>query len=131
MVREPSQRKEARSSARTPSIRPGVRSAMRQIDQELKRVDDGLSGYEQLLRERQRLLAARSALSGEKPPAARARTSQDEVAAYLTDHPGSWPAEIAAALRVPVTNVSQHLYRAKETRFMRRQDGWHVRSGGG
>lgn len=121
MARKPTQRRVSR----------GVRAAMREIDEELERVNRGLSGYDALVRERQRLLAARAALSGERPSGARGRTTQDEVAAYLIANPGSWPAQIAAALNVPVTNVSAHLYRAKASRFERRNDGWHVRSGGG
>jgi len=104
---------------------------MREIDEELERVNRGLSAYDALVHERQRLLSARAALSGERSSGTSGRTTQDEVAAYLMAHPGSWPAQIAAALNVPVTNVSAHLYRAKETRFERRKDGWHVRSGGG
>jgi DNA-directed RNA polymerase specialized sigma24 family protein len=103
-----------------------------QIDRELARVQKGLSGYEPLLRERERLLMARAALTGEPlRGSGRARTSQDEVAAYLSKHPGSSPAEIAAALGVPATNVSAHLYRGKHTRFERGGEGWRVRLGGG
>jgi hypothetical protein len=106
----------------------GARGVMREIDQELERINKGLSGYEPLLRERERLLAARRALAGEPvKDFGRGRTSQDDVAAYLTEHPDSWPAEIAQALGVPVTNVSAHLYRGKSTRFERTADGWRVR----
>jgi DNA-directed RNA polymerase specialized sigma24 family protein len=65
-------------------------------------------------------------------PAGRARgkrISQDHIAAFLAEHPGSLPAQIAEALGVPVTNVSTHLYRAKDERFERRADGWHLLSG--
>jgi hypothetical protein len=108
----------------------GSLGVMREIDQQLERIDKGLSGYEQLLRERERLLAARAALSGSGPATGtpKGRTSQDDVAAYLAAHPDSWPAEIAAALGVPVTNVSAHLYRGKRTRFERGTDGWRLRS---
>jgi hypothetical protein len=108
----------------------GARGVMREIDQQLERVNKGLSGYEGLLRERERLLAARAALSATTPEqgAVRARTSQDDVAGYLAAHPDSWPAQIAAALGVPVTNVSAHLYRGKRTRFQRTVTGWRVRS---
>lgn len=110
----------------------GARGVVREIDQELERVNRGLSGYEELLRERERLLAARAALTGTPDrPVARARTSQEDIAAFLTEHPGSWPAEIAQALGVPVTNVSAHLYRGKSTRFERGPNGWSVKLGGG
>jgi hypothetical protein len=105
---------------------------VREIDQQLERIDRGLSGYEPLLRERDRLLAARAALTGEAPASgAKARISQDDVAAFLADHPDSWPADIAAALDVRVTNVSAHLYRGKTTRFERGEHGWRLRLGGG
>ena len=96
-------------------------------------MDKRLSGYERLLAERERLLSARAALTGEpsaKEPRAR-RVSQDEIAAFIEAHPGSLPAQIAAELGVPVTNVSAHLYRAKGERFERRKDGWYVVSRGG
>ncbi len=118
----------------TGSRRPvgrGTRGVMREIDQELERINKGLSGYETLLQERARLLAARAALTGEKPArGARGRISQDDIAAFLSEHPDSWPAEIAAALGVPVTNVSAHLYRGKNTRFRRGPNGWRVELGG-
>jgi hypothetical protein len=108
----------------------GSRGVMREIDRELERVNKGLSGYEALVREREQLLAARAALSGvgSARPGARARISQDDVAGYLAEHPDSSPAQIAAALGVPVTNVSAHLYRGKHTRFERGPAGWRVRS---
>ena len=110
----------------------GARAVVREIDQELERVEKGLSRYEPLLRERERLLAARAALTGEEPPGSgKARMSQDDVASFLAEHPDSWPADIAAALGVPVTNVSAHLYRGKRTRFERGGQGWRLRLQGG
>jgi hypothetical protein len=106
---------------------------MREIDQELERINQGLSGYEPLLSERERLLAARAALAGEPAGKSgdRGRVSQDDIAAYLAEHPDSWPAEIAEALGVPVTNVSAHLYRGKTTRFRRGPNGWGVKDANG
>jgi hypothetical protein len=120
------------SDSRRPLGR-GARGVMREIDHELERVNKGLSGYQPLLQERERLLAARAALTGggSAKGAARGRTSQDDVAAYLAEHPDSWPADIAQALGVPVTNVSAHLYRGKSTRFERTARGWRVRFLGG
>jgi len=108
----------------------GARGVVRGIDEELARVERGLVGYERLLAQRERLLAARAALTGERPPRGTApRISQEDVAGYLSEHPGSWPAQIAAALGVPVTNVSAHLYRGKHDRFERREGGWRLKSG--
>jgi DNA-directed RNA polymerase specialized sigma24 family protein len=102
----------------------GVRGVLAGIEDELARVDQQLVGYEDLL-------AARAALTGERSPTVGAsgkrRISQDEVAAYLAEHPDSWPAEIAGALDVPVTNVSAHLHRGKDTRFFRGGSGWRLR----
>jgi hypothetical protein len=110
----------------------GARAVVREIDQELQRIERGLSGYEPMLRERERLLAARAALTGEEPAGSgKARTSQNDVAAFLAERPNSWPADIAAALGVPVTNVSAHLYRGKRTRFERGEQGWRLRLQGG
>lgn len=107
-----------------------ARGVLREIDQQLSR----LNREEQALgRERERLLAARVALTGKRSgaPGRGKRVTQDDIAAYLAEHPGSLPAQIAQALGVPVTNVSAHLYRAKGERFARKSDGWHLTSGAG
>lgn len=111
-------------------VRPvgrAARGVIKQIDEQLERIQGRLTGYEDLLSERDRLLAARAALTGAGPAGKSARrVSADELATYLAEHPGRLPAQIAADLGVPVTNVSQHLYRGKNTRFTRREDGWHA-----
>ncbi len=107
---------------------PGVRGVLGGIERELARVNRQLAGYDELLAQRKRLLAARAALMGvqgnEKTGSGRRRITQEEVAAYLDEHPDSWPAQIAAGLGVPVTNVSAHLSRGKGTRFLRGGSGW-------
>jgi DNA-binding MarR family transcriptional regulator len=105
-----------------------ARGVLREIDQQLNRLD---KEEKALSDERQQLLAARAALAGKAAagPARGKRISQDDIAAYLTENPGSLPAQVAEALGVPVTNVSTHLYRLKDKRFARRADGWHVLSG--
>jgi hypothetical protein len=90
------------------------------------------AGYRELVEERNRLVAARAALRGERAPKGPSasggrRLSQDEVAEYLQEHPGSKAGDIARALDVPLTNVSAHPYRGKQSRFEARGDGWHVR----
>src|SRR5271154_802417 len=109
---------------------PAARGVVREIDQELKRLNKRV---EALAAERERLLTARAALTGRASvgPARGRRISQDDIAAFLTEHPGSWPAQIAEALEVPVTNVSAHLYRGKGERFERLKDGWHLDSNEG
>ena len=112
----------------------GVRSVVAGIEQELARVDRELEGYDELIAERGRLLAARAALTGEPGQpgggTGKRRISQEDVAAWLAAKPDSWPAEIARGLGVPVTNVSAHLHRGKETRFLRGGSGWRLRRHG-
>lgn len=115
-------------SSEKASMGHGVRGVVREIDQQLAQLDRRES---ELASEREQLLAARMALTGRAGagPARGKRISQDDIAVYLSAHPGSLPAQIASALGVPVTNVSTHLYRAKGERFERRPDGWHLTSG--
>ena len=108
----------------------GARGVVREIDEQLTRLD---REERALASERGRLLAAKAALAGKASvgPARGKRISQEDIASYLRDNPGSLPAQIASELGVPVTNVSAHLYRAKDERFERRNDGWHLLSRAG
>jgi hypothetical protein len=104
------------------------RGVVADIDEQLKALDGELERYEELLGERERLRAARATLLGQgRAP----QISQEDVAAYLAEHPGSRAGEIAKALGVPLARVSSHLYRGKRTRFVSRDDGWHLREGKG
>ncbi len=100
------------------------RGVVAEIDERLKSLDEQLASHEELVAERERLRAARATLLGEGPAG---QISQDDVAAYLAEHPGARPGEIAQALRVSSGRVSAHLYRAKTTRFVSRPDGWYLR----
>ena len=100
------------------------RGVIAEIDERLKSLDEQLASHEQLLAERNRLRAARSTLLGETNTG---QISQDDVAAYLAEHPGSRPGQIAQAFGVSSGRVSAHLYRAKTTRFVSRSDGWYLR----
>ncbi len=101
------------------------RGVVAEIDRKLAALDGELARYEELAGERERLRSARAALLGEGTTAP--RISQDDVAAYLAEHPGTRAGEIAQALGVPLPRVSSHLYRGKHTRFVSREDGWHLR----
>ncbi len=92
----------------------------RQIDRELRSVEA----------ERDRLLAARAALDGEAVIATEKpkRFSQDDVAAYLSEHPGSTYTEIAAALGASPVNVAAHLSRGQKAGRFRNADGkWSLK----
>jgi len=104
------------------------RSVVSEIDDRLKNLDEQLAGHDELLRERERLRAARATLLGEGPAG---QISQDDIAAYLAEHPGSRPRQIAEALGVTAGRVSAHLFRGKDKRFVSRSDGWHLRAGKG
>ena len=114
----------ARASRKSVGI--AARGVVAEIDERLKSLDEKLAAHEELVAERKRLRSARAMLMGEGPPE---QISQDDVAAYLAEHPGSRPGDIAAALKVPSGRVSAHLYRAKSTRFVSRPDGWYLREG--
>ena len=100
------------------------RGVVAEIDERLKTLDEQLAAQDGLRAERERLRAAKATLLGEGPAG---QISQDDVAAYLAEHPGSRPGEIAQALGVSSGRVSAHLFRAKTTRFVSRGDGWHLR----
>jgi hypothetical protein len=106
------------------------RGVVADIEKKLAALDGELARYEELLSERKRLQAARSALLGETPHPA-GRITQEDVAAYLAEHPGSRAGEIAEGLEVPLARVSSHLYRGKHTRFVSRPDGWYLRESAG
>ncbi len=101
------------------------RGVVAEIDRKIAVLDGELARYQNLLDERERLQAARAALLGE--PHTPGQITQNDVAAYLAEHPGSRAGEIAKALGVPLARVSSHLYRGKHTRFVNRPDGWHIR----
>ena len=67
-------------------------------------------------RERARLIAASAALDRDMPP----RFSQDDVAAYLADHPDSTYTEIADGLGASPTNIAAHLKRGRQAGTFRK-----------
>jgi len=108
------------------------RGVLREIDERLAVLDGELAALQQLAEERARLVAARTALTGKpeqtvQSDAVPRRLTRDEIADYLRAHPGSKAGAIARAFEVPLTNVSQHLYRGKRGLFEARGDGWHLR----
>ena len=108
----------------------GSRGVLAQIDARLAELDTELAKANELLAERRKLLSAKATLTGERAAVGGGlvgRITQDQVAGYLAEHPGVRASEIAGALGVPLTTVSQHLHRGKDSRFERRPDGWHLR----
>ena len=94
----------------------GVRA---QLDLEIAELDE----------RRERLLTARAALDGEAviPKPKPRRFSQDDVAAYLADHPDSTYAEVAAGLGASAINVAAHLKRGRQAgRFRNVAGKWSL-----
>jgi CRP-like cAMP-binding protein len=103
------------------------RGVLKEIDTRLSQLDEQLAAHDELLAERDRLRRARATLTGESLTG---RISTDDVAAYLAEHPGAKPGEIASALGVASGTVSAHLFRGKRSRFVSRGGAWFLRSTG-
>lgn len=105
----------------------GLDDVRQSLIEKLSEVDEQLEPYKELVEKQQRLASALAALDGGK--GIKKRVKWEQVAEYVAEHPGSMPAEIAAALEVPTTNVQSHLLRNERTVFEKRKDGWHVIDG--
>jgi hypothetical protein len=109
------------------------RGVVAQIDRRLSEIERELSSMSVLLAEQRSLLHARRTITGKEHPSPPGRLirrlTQEEVVGYLKAHPGARATQIARALGVPLMTVSGHLHRGKDTRFIRKADGWHVRNG--
>jgi hypothetical protein len=105
------------------------RAVVAEIDTRLAQLDRELDSIRELMAERRRLVQARRAITGEGPVSGGLvrRVTRDEVISHLREHPGARAGAIAKELEVPLTNISQHLHRGKDTVFERRADGWHLR----
>jgi hypothetical protein len=101
-----------------------------QLDREIKDLDrERDREIEALDQRRARLVAARAALDGKAvaPQAKPRRFSQDEVAAYLAEHPASTYIEIAEGLGAAPTNVAAHLNRGQKAgRFVNAAGKWSL-----
>lgn len=103
------------------------RGVIKELDARLSQLDEQLAAHEELLAERDRLRRARATLTGESPLG---QISREDVAAYLEEHPGAKPGEIASALGVASATVSAHLFRGKGSRFVSRGGEWFLREAG-
>jgi hypothetical protein len=93
-----------------------------QIDREIRDLD----------KDRARLVAARAILDGQavmtkpRPP----RVSQDDVADYLREHPGSTYLEVANGMGISPTTAAGHLKRGRKTGRFRNEAGkWYLVEG--
>lgn len=102
----------------------GSRGVLGEIESRLAAVERELAGHKELLAERERLVRARAAMTGE--PNVK-QITQDDVAGFLTEHPGAKTGEIAEGLGVSTGRVSAHLFRGKHDRFISRKGSWYVR----
>jgi hypothetical protein len=96
-----------------PPKRPS-RKFKAQLDRQIRDLD----------KERARLVAARVELERDKPR----RFSQDDVAAYLEEHPRSTYVEIATGLGASARNIAMHLNRGKAAgRFVNDAGKWSLK----
>jgi CRP-like cAMP-binding protein len=102
----------------------GSRGVLGEIESRLAQVERELEGHKELLAERERLVRARAAMTGE--PNVK-QITQEDVAAFLAEHPGAKAGEIAEGLGVSSGRVSAHLFRGKHDRFISRKGSWYVR----
>lgn len=97
------------------------------LQEELDRVRRDKQIYPELAERENRVATALAALDGGRPLKKRLRFEQ--VAEHLASHPGAKPAEIAAALEVPLQNIFAHLARNEGRVFARAGEGWEVIEG--
>ena len=104
-----------------------------QLDREIKDLDRERARENKELDERRaRLVAALAVLDGKTiaPQAKRRRISQDDVADYLAEHPGSTYLEIAEGLGASPTVIAAHLNRGKSVgRFSNSAGKWSLVEG--
>jgi len=105
----------------------GLDDVRQSLIEKLNEVDEQLEPYKELVEKQERLSTALAALDGGK--SIKKRVKWEQVAEYVAGHSRSKPAEIAAALEVPTTNVQSHLLRNEGTVFTRVGDGWDVIDG--
>jgi DNA-directed RNA polymerase specialized sigma24 family protein len=105
----------------------GLDDVRQSLVEKLNEVDEELEPYKELVEKQERLASALAALDGGK--SLKKRVKWEQIAEYVDEHPGSKPAEIAAALEVPTTNVQSHLLRNEGTVFKRVGDRWETIDG--
>ena len=113
--------------AKTRKSDEGLDDVRQTLIEKLNEVDEQLEPYKELVEKQQRLSSALAALDGGK--SIKKRVKWEQVAEYVAQHPAVQPAEIAAALEVPTTNIQSHLLRNENTVFEKQKDGWHAIDG--
>ncbi|HEY7935099.1 MAG TPA: hypothetical protein VID48_14875 [Solirubrobacteraceae bacterium] len=106
-------------------VEAGFDPARQALTEQIERLTEQLEPYQELVQARDRAEKALAALEGGK--ALKKRVQWEQLAEYVAEHPGSKPAEIAAALEVPLANVHAHLARNQDTVFDKRQDGIYLK----
>jgi DNA-binding transcriptional ArsR family regulator len=99
-----------------------VQEQVDQVDEALEKVNNLIARYEPLLAKRNQLQAARRALLGGSRTTGEGGTKlrQEDIIAFLKEHPGSTPSEIAEKFNVAQPTVSSHFYRNKD-RFLKEE----------
>jgi DNA-binding transcriptional ArsR family regulator len=99
------------------------------IDEQLEELERRLAPYKKHLEVKQQLLSARRALLGHGPRTTGGTTTRltlDDIVAYVKDHPGITPGQMAEHFGVSQNTVSSHLYRNKD-RFLNKDGRYWIR----
>ena len=99
------------------------------IDENIATIERSLKKYDQLKVERDKLRAARRALTGGSRLTGGGgnQIRQEDIVGWLNDHPGSSLTQITDAVGGTSTQISSHLSRGKNERFLNSQGLWWVR----
>src|SRR5450755_3719458 len=99
------------------------------IDESLEEIERRMKPYAKLNETKQQLLSSRRALLGHGSRTTggnSTRVGVDDIVGFLTEHPGSAPAQIAERFGVTQPTISSHLYRNK-TRFINKDGMYYAR----
>lgn len=99
------------------------------LDEAIEKVERRLEKYDVLREKRDRLRSARRALTGgtRLTGAGTVRIRQEDIVEWLRSHPGSTLSEISDSVGGTSTQVSSHLNRGRNERFLNHDRRWWVR----
>lgn len=106
-----------------------IKKTIRDIDKQIDELEAELEPYYAIKAKIDALRAARRALTGGNKLTGEGgnRIRQQDVVEYFRNNPGSNTTEAAKALGATYSQVSSHLTRGKNERFLNKDGRWWVR----
>jgi phosphomevalonate kinase len=106
-----------------------IQEAVDAIDDRIEAIEAKMQKYDRLKEEREKLRAARRALMGGNrlTGAGGNRIRQEDILEFLRKQPGSKVSEIAEGVGGTISQISSHLTRGKDERFLNHDQRWWVR----